>query len=297
MRSWMKAEVTPFDLWEVETTTFENGGFLFPDGKDKVCKESHMKQHNIQEVEGGGWKMVKPMLNYFGFGHSERAGLGVEKGRTKSRFMNNMLYTTEGMKKLAFSHAPLVSDVMETISVGELDKDPLVISTDHKCNAVGQARFTDKRISELIFLNVPSWGGGALPWEWSRNLGIAGEADSRYAANGLENVGASVGDGKIEVLSWSSRFGLSVNIANSKFWTPGRGRSRRVHQGKGPYTLDFKGKDQAIYKKEGRVYAQIDGEFYVMTRPKQVVIRHKQTIRVLTCRGEPYGKSRGCCGA
>ena len=151
MRSWMKAEVTPFDLWEVETTTFENGGFLFPDGKDKVCKESHMKQHNIQEVEGGGWKMVKPMLNYFGFGHSERAGLGVEKGRTKSRFMNNMLYTTEGMKKLAFSHAPLVSDVMETISVGELDKDPLVISTDHKCNAVGQARFTDKRISELIF--------------------------------------------------------------------------------------------------------------------------------------------------
>ena len=149
----------------------------------------------------------------------------------------------------------------------------------------------------MLTIMMPSWGGGALPWEWSRNLGIAGEADSRYAANGLENVGASVGDGKIEVLSWSSRFGLSVNIANSKFWTPGRGRSRRVHQGKGPYTLDFKGKDQAIYKKEGRVYAQIDGEFYVMTRPKQVVIRHKQTIRVLTCRGEPYGKSRGCCGA
>ena len=52
-----------------------------------------------------------------------------------------------------------------------------------------------------------------------------------------------------------------------------RGNAKKIHQGKGPFVFTFKKiLSKAQKKKLNKVYINIDGEFYHLVQPKQIVI-------------------------
>ena len=159
--------------------------FLFIHNKKKSLTDGDRKQHNIQQTKEGLWRMVKPMCNYFSWGWMERAGLGFDKNRTKSKFGNNFVYVWEAGKKL-IKTAPKNNDVTDTFSFDSLQEpnpiinqkvkgikgdifaeelsDPTTISFDRK--RVDMPHWRGK-CADLIFMNIPSIAGGVDPWSWS----------------------------------------------------------------------------------------------------------------------------------
>ncbi|CAE8596621.1 unnamed protein product, partial [Polarella glacialis] len=267
IRRWIFSDVVDFDLWEVDVIA--SGGFAFIHDGHRGLTESDKAQHGLQQLDEGRWQMKKPMVNYFSLGQCCRAGLGFEKRRTGSRLGNNLRYGYEGLKKLTLRPAPLVSDVVEELCFSTSREE--VRST----NLGGQS-------AELLFLNVPSFAGGAYPWEWSKPASGSDE---------LKDSCQFLGDGRLEVVSYSSGFRAGLDAANSKMWTPGRGAGRRIASAEGsrylpccclraapsprPFRIGFKSPQEARYRsRDGRVYFQVDGEYFVAHCPEQVMIRH-----------------------
>jgi len=132
----------------------------------------------------------------------------------------------------------------------------------------------DKPIADLLFLNIPSFAGGSNPWAWSStSAGPHGED--------VCSCEQDFGDGRLEVLSYSSGFETAIDAANGKFWTPGRGSAKRVACAEGPFNMCFKSAEEARYTSaDGRVYMQVDGEFFIVRQPREVEVRHWKTVKV-----------------
>jgi len=278
---WVTADVTDFDVWEVEVTA--EGGFSFchAHGDEgliggvkgrKGLTSADILLHGITEMPDGRWRMRKSMVNYFSLGSTCRAGLGFEKRRTTSRKGNFARYAMEGVKKLSHQPAPLVSDV-----VGELTAGP-ESSADGVDRTTPISAISEKPAAELLFLNVPSFAAGAQPWAWSSSKNEKLQCRQDF------------GDGRLEVVSYERSLSAAIDAANAKLLVPGRGCGERLASSSGPFVADFKPPDQAKYtSKDGKVYFQVDGEFFVATRPQQIVIRHQQSVRVLS--GEEWGSN------
>lgn len=289
MRLWCTADVTSFDVWNIEITTDVQGGFKFVHDGKKSLTEGDMKQHCITKIEGGGMKMVKPMINYFSFGFLERAGLGFEKKRTKSKFGNLVRYAVEGGKKFCCKQPPTVADVMETLTIGDAPADepegpratsPSTRQVTTKAPEQGQDCFMGTP-TEMLFLNIPSFAGGADPWAWTSKKGYIKKDDSADEID-ITKLAQNIGDKKLEIITYSSNMAVNNDIINSKTPWFGRGSGKRLCQSEGPFFCAFKAPDVAKYKKEGRVYFQIDGEFFVSEYPKSFVVKHGQSIQVLS---------------
>lgn len=273
IRRWVMAKVAPFDVWEVEMTTAVSGGFLFVHGTEKGFTEEDKARHGLLELQPGQWRMTKPMVNYFSFGSVDRMGLGFEKRRTRSRLGNELRYAFEGVKKLTLRPAPLVSDVLSTLTV---------VQAETSIRRIPFASPVSSQYGELLFLNVPSFAGGATPWAWATT------------APGCEALlSQHPGDGRLEVMTYRSGLDAALDAANAKVRLPGRGKGLRVASCSGPFMCDFLDPSLARYtSNDGRVYFQVDGEFFVIRHPKQVVVRHQRKVQVM------YGPiwSHGCCG-
>jgi len=155
----------------------------------------------------------------------------------------------------------------------------------------GEVCFSE-RCALLIFSNVPSYAGGANPWAWSKKKCLSNPPPSLAWP---ENVKQDSGDQKIELLSWSSALGAGLDAATSNMRLPGRGKAKRVLSGQGPFVATFKDPSIAHYKnKEGRVYFQIDGEFFVAVKPAKMQVSHLRTVHVLK-NVESQAKTGCCC--
>ncbi|KRX09840.1 ATP-NAD kinase-like domain [Pseudocohnilembus persalinus] len=112
----------------------------------------------------------------------------------------------------------------------------------------------------LICSNIPSYAGGINLWKGCQNkLGISYVDEKKKMIDKFEN--QNFGDGQLEFMSFSSSFSMSMEQVIS-------GNSQRVAQGKGPFYLNFKDKDE-----KGRnviTYFQVDGEFYQAKAPKYI---------------------------
>lgn len=314
---WVYADIVDFDVWEVSITTTATGGFSFVHGQELKLTEDDKEQHSLLALEGGGWRMRKPMLNYFSLGSCCRAGVGFEQNRTQSRMGNNAVYAWQGLKALTLQPAPLVSDVVEELAIaagGHAQGEWLQGARIGFGGGVDQGVVTRLagRSAELMFLNVPSFAGGANPWAWavrdtSSQASAAKPAPAKIQAERLEDLWAhtraeakadaeaemralvspddcdqNFGDGRLEVLAYSTGIGAATDAANSKVWIPGRGNGQRLASAHGPFVASFKPPTEAQYtSKDGQVYFQVDGEFFIAIEPQQAVVRHWQTVRVL----------------
>lgn len=298
---WMSAEVNEFDVWQVSVTAA--GEFQFVHGGEKSFVEQDKAQHGIEQNDDGSWRMTKPMINYFSFGTNERIGLGFDKNRTQSRLGNNLRYTLEGVKKLTLRPAPLVSDLVTELILGPqgLSDRTAKAVAKQAAGVIGarqriafdpEAKDTlrlAQKSAALVFLNIPSFGGGADPWTWARNIGVA----NQHAENDrLEDCEQNFGDGKLEVLTYSSAFKASTDVVKGKLKLPVGGGGLRVASSNGPFVVDFRDPEKSKYTSEsGRVYFQVDGEYFIGLRPRETSVNHWMTVRVL-CNTEP---ARGCC--
>lgn len=65
--------------------------------------------------------MKKKMCNYFSIGVESRIGLGFDRKRTKSAFLNKVVYCWEGFKKMFMktNNMPIVIDSLEKYDTNE----------------------------------------------------------------------------------------------------------------------------------------------------------------------------------
>ena len=248
--SWLRASVCDFDLWEVSLNVdIANGGYM--EQIKSKAKTIVRDSDNITSV------ISKPMCNYFSIGIESRIGIGFDRNRKHSTMLNKLTYGWEGFKK-SFTSTPRIAELIDNVKVN----DRVILNTD-------PTTCKGSPVS-LIFSNIDSFAGGCDLWSKSKRLAVQGVApDAKLAMKALKQ---SVGDGKLEILTYNSLVGLSAEQL------PGAlgGNGRRVGQEEGPIKVCFR-------KELGdkRCYAQIDGEFYLLHKPTHVDIKHIHTVKVL----------------
>jgi len=294
---WVDAQVEDFDIWEITIETHENGGLKQISRNGKKFEKKFMGVVDLDTgKETRTTTFKKLMCNYFSFGVDSRIGYGFDKGRTKSRCGNKVVYAWEGFKKF-FTKTPRLNDIVENIQnvkiidegeevpLKEVKMEKMQYTSDdflmYPNNGLEMARADSKTYmnvsvikgnpSVFLCLNIPSYMGGASdPWRSAKGkLGAHNHDNTKL--NDFDD--QRFGDGKIEILS----FGGPLAMAAERMM-PGQGR--RVGQAKGPFIINFKrSQDDA---KPLHTYMQIDGEFYDVVAPKRV--------KVTLCPRIPGGK-------
>lgn len=313
VRRWLDADLEQHDIWEVTVTTHEAGNFLFvQEDKTKGLTDGQRMQHHITDLPGGGMHMVKPLCNYYSFGWDPQAGLGFDKRRTKSQFKNILVYAHEGVKKqVPWKKPPRIDQTMNFM--GALKTKDAVLRTNEKKPAnpedivvkcsVGKQEGSQGVLSgtpiDIIALNIPSFAKGCNLWGCSSNVGLLDANGKKMPQNNRKeilNQTQKLGDGCLNVLSFKYIGGLNFDVVKGQAGIrSGPGTGSRLYQGPEDIIFDFKDPDKAKYRKDGRVYMQIDGEFFIARFPSQVVIRHKLKLNVLR-NTEPLPGKCSCAG-
>ena len=262
IREFLTAEVTDFDIWKVDVKVREDGGQI------KQVKQG--AKEVMVDSNGAAKKDVsKLMCNYFSIGIESRIGLGFDKNRTTSTFLNKMRYGIEGVKKM-FTSTPRIGDLIESCTIG--DKDHRVLfSTNKNSSAEPSVPHLRGNPVSLIFLNINSFAGGCDLWALAHKSGLVSGDTS-----GLMH--QSVGDRKLEVLTYDHLLGLSLEQSKSKIMG---GNGRGVAQDGGPFVLQFK---ENLGSR--RTYLQIDGEFFTLDKSEKVTITHNMVVKVLKKRND-----------
>lgn len=305
LKNWLAAEVKDFDLWEVSIRTVptaDGGRFEFVHDGKKSCTPKDIKQKEIKDFGDQGLEMTKPMCNYFSFGLESRIGLGFDKKRTHSQVLNKLVYIWEGAKKSLWSKVAFVPSFVESMrhvnqpaahqdEVHNCPKDKteviFVADEDSKENGVPLLKGTPLN---MLFLNINSMSGGLDLWSWSKKkVASTGESAKQYLSRQMD-----FGDGHIDVLAYRSAVGFALE--QLRVW-PFHGNGYRAYSGTGPLRIDFRPPNDPRFIKgtkrcKGRVYMQIDGEYFVVHNPKSVAMRWLNAVKVLSNVGDPVN----CCG-
>jgi len=299
MSKWLTAQPVEFDLWTIQIDTAEGGGFLFVDKKKmKSLTEGNMIQHNITQ-SGGKMFMTKFMCNYFSIGYDGRVGLGFDKGRTKSAFLNLAVYGIEGGKKMCCSRPPRARSVMQTLENIDANGNSTVVATTQNPADTDEPCFNGNPI-DFIFLNTCNYAKGCDPWS-KASAGAATSSGrnqlSRDERRKLEADKQVMGDGRLAVVTYTSYISYAMDVGAGQVGCHGQVNSaKRLCQTTvgGESVITFKPKSELIKNTgNGRVYMQIDGEFFVVDLPETVTIKHLKKVKVLLA---PNLTLAGCCG-
>jgi len=305
VREWLRADASPYDIWEfsVKTQASEVARFEFIEKGKKACTADHIARHGIRRLPEGELEMSKYVCNYIGMGLDARVGFGFDKLRRQSRVMNKAVYVWEGAKKLLFKKKGVIAHIVQSMQVLSSDEDrsasarelhcdmappsQCVFSTDAVAVAAGSPQMLGNPVS-LLFLNIPSISGGLDVWRWSQR-----KVGTSQGGKELLAVRQDFGDGRLECISYRTSTGFYLEQARAP---PISGQGNRIYSGGGPLRIQFRDPADREYKRgtahcKGRVYMQVDGEYFSVHEPRSVVIKHHATIRVLV-RSE---EAQGCC--
>jgi len=281
IKDWVEATVEYFDVWEVCVETRPEGSVQrVVKDKKGVSRQDITIIRDGQEVKQN--KMIKKMANYWSVGIDARIGFGFDKNRTQSKCGNKMVYCWEGFKKF-FVKTAKINSILEGIrsckqeethegeespGVEEIQLDmgtpnqPYLLLPRSKlpksAQAIGTGNYLKDDPSSLLFLNIPSFMGGACD-AWRSSKGKIGIVNSAKKSPG-DFGDQKFYDGLIEVLTYSDQVALAMERGFP-------GRANRVGQYDGPLSLQFKEKDERGNKIV--TYTQIDGEYFKIIAPKQ----------------------------
>jgi diacylglycerol kinase (ATP) len=251
VRSWLEATPKDFDLWEVTVEMSNRGRIRKWKGDESVVVKDETKKRRPVK------KLVKLMSNYFSFGVESQIGIEFDKRRTSSQTLNKGVYIMEGFKKM-FTPTSRIGDAVEHC----YSNDRLVFTTDEE---EGNVPILRGNPVSLIFLNINSFAGGCDIWSESKYIGLNNHEPLSFTDQLFS-------DRKLEVLSYQTLVGFGwEQFRRLHKFIPSFGQ--RIAQVEGMATMSF--------KNDVNVFAQVDGEFFHLERPKRITINHKVTTKVL----------------
>ena len=244
---WLIATPRNFDFWLIQCEVSESGGF----GKVNKTKSSFSKSL-IHENGSKKLNFRRLMSNYFSIGLDARIGLGFDKHRTTKKCCNKLMYGWEGFKKMfCCVKTPSVPELISSIASGEQ------VIVDNTSEELALAEDT----SVLLALNIRSYAGGDnYVWEKARS----------HPQKVWEKQNPN--DETLEFLTFHGKIGLGLEQVKCT-----QGQARRLHQGSGPFRINFGESNR-------KCYMQIDGEYYYVESPKFITVglwEKSRDIRVL----------------
>ncbi|KAH0474223.1 MAG: hypothetical protein KVP17_000717 [Porospora cf. gigantea B] len=245
MREWTRAAQIFHDVWLVEASVRSGGSFLKVDSDTKKKVDLEITKKSFL------------MSNYFSIGIESRIGVNFDRRRKNNQVRNKFVYFEEGFKKVLFGNTVPIDKTVQRMTNGDS-----VIFDNH-----GSKKLLPSTMS-LVGINIPSFGGGMSIWEDAKpkmKAGVIGREPGHLA-----DACQVVGDGCMEWVSFHSAVGLGSEKVV-------RGRGYRIDQGPGPYELEFY---ESLSEKQ-RIYFEVDGEFFVVTRPHTFRISHHKQVRTL----------------
>uniref|UniRef100_A0A0G4GAF9 Diacylglycerol kinase n=1 Tax=Chromera velia CCMP2878 TaxID=1169474 RepID=A0A0G4GAF9_9ALVE len=267
---WLHAEVTRFDLWNVEVH-IQQGGSI-----QKIDSKTRKKKKLLDTDNTPILTKSSTFCNYFSCGFESKVGIGFDRNRKKSALANKMVYMTEGMKKMYCCHSIMkIDEIFEKMVKKNSDgtEEVVFMGVEHGKHAAQSKDDTAhpyfaKQPVSLVAINIGSMMGGCDVW---RNAGrkVNLKNVDKATVEKLKSSPQNMGDKQLEFITFpsGSAFGMEQVF-------PGQGY--RVHQGPGPWELTFR-RDLG----DTRVYIQIDGEFYQLDHPDRILLRHDKQVNVL----------------
>ncbi|PFH37968.1 diacylglycerol kinase catalytic domain-containing protein [Besnoitia besnoiti] len=266
---WQKASVTLHDMWKVNITTAEGGYF------ERIDRKTRQMVKVLDETTGEPARHFESLLNlYLGFGFESMVGLEFDRLRSTSRFRNRIMY---GVAFLKFLNRPWtkISHQVESVYAIENGEKRILFTTNP--TKYPDALQLEDCIS-LTLLNNRSIIGGVALWRRTQKVGVlppASDTPANRAAyenmkDRLVKANQSMGDGKIELLSFHDRFALMRSVLVD------HNAARRLAQHRGPFSVTFYAPEKA-----GSVGFQVDGEFRQATRVESATVEYIRSFNVL----------------
>ncbi len=135
----------------------------------------------------------------------------------------------------------------------------------------------------FVLLNTTTMTRGIQFWDPARQVGTKGETVTQEKKEALLKSRKELGSGEMHLLTFWNKFTFNHDIVWGQLGL-GKccaGNGVRLYQGRDQVNLRFKRKEEAKYQKEGRVYMQVDGEYFIVHYPDQLQIRYLKQVNVL----------------
>ena len=292
--NYFPASVVKTDIWEMQLKVDKNKGKIY----DLIPKgEIELKDENNNNLTF----FKKTFINYLSIGFDAEVGFMFGQKRSGSRYINKMIYGIEAgkniFKGLFVKKVGLLSILENVISFKGEHIDSKILSKDDNyfMNEEGINSFNNKKIifdsvkldkkgnynktilkgnpDVIVFQNIHFYMGGT-PHVWGKSKQIGKQVCGQKRKNKkiyenkiinefneqIEN------DKKIEILL----FGHGMEMGLERVF---RGRAKKIEQDSGPFLFTFKKNfSKRQENKLNNVYLNIDGEFYHLNQPKQILL-------------------------
>jgi len=183
--------------------------------------------------------------------------IGVAKHKNESKFWNKLWCCWESLKKLCcLSTLKMNEVIMKIVKFHESRDDESTIVAAIK----GQIEDYEENLviddfASIVFSNAGSFRNGQItPWRDAKDAaGLPVSARTNFKDENF-------GDGLIEILAFPDMLGITLeNIIG--------GNARRIAQDPGPFKILFQ-----TYK-DITTYINIDGKYYRLHRPKEIILQ------------------------
>lgn len=302
--NYFPASVVNIDIWKMQLKVDKNEGKIFdliPKGEIEIKDESNK---NVTYFK-------KTFINYMSLGFDAEVGFMFGQRRSGSRLINKMIYGIEAakiiFKGLFIKRFGLLSILENLISFKGENLDSKMLSNDDNYfideEFIGS--FNNKKIifdsvkldkknnynktilkgnpQVIICQNIHCYMGGT-PYIWGKSKQIGKQvcglkrSNKKIYEKNIENafLEQTSNDKKIETLL----FDHGMQMGFEKVF---RGRAKKLEQDSGPYLFTFKKKfSNRQENRLNNVYLNIDGEFYHLNQPKQILLSLNNDI----CNGQ-----------
>ena len=302
--TYLTAYTIKTDIWKLQLKVDKNEGKIF----DIVSSgEIELKDENNNDLK----YFTKTFINYMSIGFDAKVGFMFEQRRTGSRLFNKAIYALESgkniLRALFRKKFGLPSLLENLISLEGEDIKNKILSNDEnyfldeeylktlKNKKIifetidkGQKNNYNRTILKgnpvvIVCQNIDYYMGGAENiWGSSKQIGIQAcglrrKEKKLYQKKITDSFHKqSSNDKQIEFITYTHGMDMGIDRYTG-------GKAKRIYQGSGPFYYTFKkilSKGQK--KKLNNVYINIDGEFYHLVQPKQILISLNDQI----CNGQ-----------
>ena len=292
------------DIWKSEVVVDNNNNGVVVQNTSNGKIPLLDKKGNILKI------FIKSFTNYLSLGYDARVGYDFDPRRTKSRCINQCIYCWEGFKKLFFRKTLPINCFLDSITIYEdeiLNSNNNGYHSDSTMCSYNineesfLPRFNNMKIKcrykplnsikptddvkkllimkndpcSIVFQNIISYMAGAKNiWKISRKNEEIGIDHPIFIKDNIKkqrtidknvNKPQEINDNKIEIFTFDNGLVTGFEKVIGGF-------AKKLYHGNGPILIKF---NDIVYNendKTGRLYLNIDGEYFNLRRAKYMII-------------------------